>query len=89
LVLNPSIFQALEEFDARIAEFLADLRRQPAKSGEHVMAPGDLEKAEAIRRARDGVPIDNVTWKSLVALAARYGVSAPVGVDTTDNHLIQ
>jgi ureidoglycolate dehydrogenase (NAD+) len=89
LILNPSLFQALGDYDARIAAFLADLRHQPAQPGERVMAPGDLEKAEAIRRARDGVPIDNITWKSLVALAARYGVSAPVAVDTTDENLTQ
>jgi ureidoglycolate dehydrogenase (NAD+) len=81
VVLNPAIFQALGAFDARIRDFLADLRRQPARLGERVMAPGDLEKAEAMRRARDGIPIDHITWESLTALAAQYGIAMPATVD--------
>ena len=56
LILMPAMFQAVASFDERIGAFLADLRRQPAQPGQKVMAPGDVEKAEAERRARDGIP---------------------------------
>ena len=69
LVLHPASFQLLELFDERIGAFLRHLRGQPAAAGEKVMAPGDPEKAEAAQRARDGIPIDRVTWRALIKLA--------------------
>ncbi|MDW6024012.1 Ldh family oxidoreductase [Mesorhizobium sp. BAC0120] len=77
LILNPAIFQALATFDARVGAFLADLRRQPAQPGQKVMAPGDVEKAEAARRAANGIPIDRTTWASLAETAERYGCTVP------------
>lgn len=77
LVLNPVLFQALGAFDARIAAFLNDLRAQPAKPDKTVMAPGDVEKAEAAKRRENGIPIDAVTWKDMAETAARRGVEVP------------
>lgn len=77
LILNPAIFQALSAFDARVGGFLSDLRAQPAHPGQKVMAPGDVEKAEAARRAQNGIPIDRTTWASLKDAAARYGCKMP------------
>jgi LDH2 family malate/lactate/ureidoglycolate dehydrogenase len=69
LLLHPASFQLLELFDERVGAFLRHLRGQPAAAGEKVMAPGDPEKAEAAKRARDGIPIDRVTWRALTELA--------------------
>jgi LDH2 family malate/lactate/ureidoglycolate dehydrogenase len=77
LVLKPAIFQALSAFDARVGAFLADLRAQPAEPGQRVMAPGDVEKVEAARRAREGIPVDSTTWAALGEAAARYGRAVP------------
>ena len=77
LILNPSVFQALAAFDSRVGAFLTDLRAQPAHAGQKVMAPGDVEKAEAERRADNGIPIDRTTWASLKNAAERYGCSVP------------
>jgi LDH2 family malate/lactate/ureidoglycolate dehydrogenase len=77
LILNPAIFQALAAFDARVGAFLADLRRQPAQTGQKVMAPGDVEKTEAALRAVNGIPVDRTTWASLAETAGRYGCAVP------------
>lgn len=84
LVLNPATFQALSLFDARIAAFLDDLRNAPAHPGQRIMAPGDPEHEEAIRRRERGVPIDRVTWKALAVAAKKYGVAPPRVTDTAD-----
>jgi ureidoglycolate dehydrogenase (NAD+) len=83
IVLSPAVFQALSAFDARISDFLADLRAQPAKPGQKVYAPSDIEKGEAKKRAVDGIPVDNVTWNALEGFAAQYGVKVPAA--TADN----
>lgn len=86
LVLNPATFQALSAFDERIGTFLGDLRSQPAREGHKVMAPGDVEKAEAARRRHQGIPVDRVTWQQLSDAAARYGVDVPDAADTEPVH---
>ena len=84
LILQPATFQALTAFDGRVGAFLDDLRSQPARPGEKVMAPGDIEKAEAARRRANGIPVDRVTWQALADIAGRYGVPVPVAADTED-----
>ena len=42
----------------------------PRKAGEPVLIPGDPERANREKRLRDGVPIDDETWRE-IALAAR------------------
>ena len=77
LILAPGIFQAAETFDSRIGAMLKDLRGQPALAGQQVMAPGDVEKAEAVRRAERGIPLDTSTWNALVAAGRRYACPVP------------
>jgi len=48
----------------------------PAKAGEPVLAPGDVERRNRASRLASGVPIDNKTWADLVAAAASIGVDA-------------
>lgn len=86
LVLHPASFQLLDLFDARIGAFLHDLRRQPAGDGQMVMAPGDPEKAEAERRARDGIPIDLTTWDGLMKHAEELGCAVPEAAGDTGDH---
>ncbi len=82
ILLKPEIFQAAAAFDDRIGALLSDLRGQPAAPGRQVMAPGDIEKAEAELRRRDGIPVDLTTWEALAAAAARLGVAIPPVSDT-------
>src|SRR5262245_14665571 len=82
LIMMPAMFQAVASFDARVGAFLADLRSQPAKRGQKVMAPGDIEKAEAKRRAREGIPIDRTTWASLQQSAEQYRRTVPAARPT-------
>jgi len=42
-----------------------------------VHAPGDIEKAEAKRRAIEGLPVDLVTWAALQEFATRYKIKTP------------
>lgn len=77
IILRPEIFQPLAAVNARMAEFLSDLRAQPAKPGARVMAPGDPEREPQEDRRVNGIPVDVTTWASLTALAGRYGCTVP------------
>ena len=42
----------------------------PARAAEPVLIPGDPERANRARRLKEGVPIDEETWRE-ITLAAR------------------
>jgi uncharacterized oxidoreductase len=46
----------------------------PAKEGETVLAPGDVERRNRASRLAQGVPIDDKTWADLIAAAASVGI---------------
>ena len=83
ILFAPGQFQPQPAFDDRVSSFLGDLRRTPAKPGRQVMAPGDVENAEAAERRRLGIPVDDVTWKGMASAAERLGVAIPSAVEAT------
>jgi uncharacterized oxidoreductase len=46
----------------------------PGSSGEPVLIPGDPERANRARRLKDGVPIDEETWREIAAAARGINV---------------
>ena len=48
----------------------------PAKPGEPVQAPGDVERRNRASRLANGVPIDDKTWADLIAAAVSVGIDA-------------
>ena len=48
----------------------------PAKPGEPVLAPGDVERRNRAARLAHGVPLDDKTWSDLIGAAASVGIDA-------------
>jgi uncharacterized oxidoreductase len=48
----------------------------PARAGEPVLAPGDVERRNRAARLKSGVTIDDKSWADLLAAAASVGVDA-------------
>ena len=46
----------------------------PAKSGEPVLAPGDVERRTRASRLREGVPVDDKTLADLIGAAVSVGI---------------
>lgn len=55
---------------------LADFVRSaaPRDGTDKVRAPGDIERETRLVRARDGIPLDDETWRLVCEAAARVGV---------------
>jgi uncharacterized oxidoreductase len=61
----------------RIASVTAFLRAaQPQDPGDPVRAPGDKEREMRALRLRDGIPLDDETWRQIVEAAAGFGIDA-------------
>jgi uncharacterized oxidoreductase len=48
----------------------------PARAGEPVLAPGDVERRTRAARLQAGVPLDDKTWEDLLAAAQSVGIDA-------------
>ena len=59
---------------ARLTEWIRST--PPARPGDKVRAPGDVELATKAERLANGIPLDPTTIAQLVAAGKRTGVSA-------------
>lgn len=74
IVIDPDRFVSRELYDAAMHAYLSDLRRQPAREGARVMAPGDREWAIEAERAAHGIPISAPLWDEFDRLADRLAI---------------
>jgi LDH2 family malate/lactate/ureidoglycolate dehydrogenase len=67
LALNPVFFSSREAFEARVDKLSRDAKSiRPAEGFSEVLLPGELEWREEQRRTRDGIPMPEGDWSSLV-----------------------
>jgi len=75
IVLDPA---RLDPDEARRAGKIAAIARHqrhaaPAAGIDHVRSPGDKERETRVLRRRHGVPVDDETWRQLMAAAEAVG----------------
>jgi uncharacterized oxidoreductase len=71
-------FRPLAEFKREVAEFARYLKATPAAEGSAgVFYPGEIEHAREQERRRDGIEVEESTWKKLEELARGYGIAMP------------
>jgi uncharacterized oxidoreductase len=68
-------FRPLEEFKRDIADFVKYVKDTPPAEGvTEVLYPGEIEYHTEQQRRRDGIPIEDETWRQLTGLAEASGV---------------
>jgi hydroxycarboxylate dehydrogenase B len=78
VVIKISAFLDPREFRAKIDDLLAYVKSAlPAPGVEAIMYPGEPEAMEQRRRERDGIPIEEETWRQIRALAQELGIVLP------------
>ncbi len=71
-------FRPLDEFKRDIADFVKYVKDTPPAEGfKEVLYPGELEYHTEQQRRREGIPIEDETWRQLTALAEASGVAMP------------
>jgi uncharacterized oxidoreductase len=67
----------VEEFTARMERLVALVKATPQAPGyDEVMVAGDPEWRTEADRLKNGIPISDGNWESLIETAARVGVPA-------------
>lgn len=77
---NVAALRDLSTFKSEVAEFAAYLKSTPPSEGyTEVLYPGEIEWRREQERLKNGVEVDDTTWKKLLALAEKFGVSKEMG----------
>jgi len=74
IVLDPGRMADLPAFAHEVGAICAHVQ---ASAFGHVLLPGEPERRAKLRRAADGIPLDEVTWGDLVVTAERLRVPVP------------
>jgi len=77
VIIDPRRLVSGEFYDSETDATLAHVKASPPMvPDEPVLAPGDPERATLAARSRDGIPIDDATWRELVETAVAVGIDA-------------
>lgn len=75
IVIDPERLGTKETFERETREYLDWIRKSPPAPGfDRVRIAGEPEREYRAARERDGVPVDESTWKEILAAAAKLGV---------------
>jgi uncharacterized oxidoreductase len=67
IILDPAFFQSEEEFSREAERFIAFVKssQKTAPDGD-ILMPGELEARTKGKRLRDGIELDETTWRQIV-----------------------
>ena len=78
LAIDVAHFMPIAEFTARMEWLVAAVKSAPPAAGYgEVLVAGDPEWRTEAERLRNGIPISDANWETLIETAARVGVAPP------------
>jgi uncharacterized oxidoreductase len=79
-VFNVAAFRNLDTFRQEVTEFAQYLKSTPTAQGfTEVFYPGEVEFRREQERRKNGIPVEDATWKKLHDLATGYGLADKLG----------
>jgi len=77
IYVDPSVYDRDHVVLAEARRFVDWVKASPpARAGEPVLAPGEVERRTRATRLQAGVPLDDKTWQDLLAAAQSVGIDA-------------
>jgi hydroxycarboxylate dehydrogenase B len=84
IAFDPGAFDATDGFGADIARLSAWVKASPPSApGAEVLLPGEIEARTRMERERQGVPLDDETWRQLSGAAMGRGIIVPADLGET------
>lgn len=74
-LLDPAVFRGQGEFDLDVNQLVDYVKSSKLAEGfSEILIPGEPERRERVRRERDGISVDDETWRQIRETGERYGV---------------
>ena len=78
---NVAALRDLATFKREVADFARYLKSTPPAHGSsEVLYPGEIEWRREQERLKSGIEVEDKTWKEMLGLAEKFGVSKELGV---------
>jgi uncharacterized oxidoreductase len=75
-------FVPVKDFKAEVDRLIEEIKSSPPRPGfEEVLLPGEREHKTMIKRRKEGIPIDEKSWKDIVDTCLRLGIDAAKMMD--------
>ncbi len=76
-LLDPAQFRDREMFYQEVDQFVDYVKSSEMAEGfTEILIPGEPERKKRKRREKEGIPVDDETWRQILETAKRYGVDA-------------
>jgi uncharacterized oxidoreductase len=80
--LNVKAFVPVKEFKAEVDRLIEEIKSSPPRPGfQEVLLPGEREHKTMIKRRKEGIPIDEKSWKDIVDTCLKLGIDATKMMD--------
>jgi uncharacterized oxidoreductase len=75
IYMDPAFFQEDAAFGAEVRRFIEWVKSsEKATPGGEILMPGEIEEKTRAQRLRDGIELDDITWRSIVDTCRLVGV---------------
>lgn len=75
LVMDPGAIRPVGEFKAEVEAFVKYLKETPPAQGfQEVLYPGEIEYRTQQRRQKEGIQVEDATWRRITQVAERFGL---------------
>jgi hypothetical protein len=69
----------VKEFKDEVDRLIAEIKASPPRPGfQEVLLPGEREHRTMEKRRKEGIPIDERSWRNLVETCTKVGIDAPI-----------
>ncbi len=78
IYVDPKRVDPEHVFDADVTRYISYFKSaKPAKGVDEVLVPGETERRTRAERTKNGVPLTEATWNSILAKAREVGAATP------------
>jgi uncharacterized oxidoreductase len=75
IALNIANFTPLDDFYEHVEGLVTHVKASPLASGfDQILTPGEIEARQTERRLREGIPLDDETWRQIQETATQVGL---------------
>lgn len=76
-ILDPEVIGDRQSFENEIHALIGYIKDTPtAKGVDEILIPGEPERISRTARVADGIPVDDVTWETIMKTGASVGIEA-------------